>query len=148
MVAPCAAILDCQQTELTTRYGFPGDYQPKYDHSKHSAHEPVSKPSYPPKQQSYGSTHGIDLKATGGHVKPAYPVDPELAAAAISPYEAVIQLDNHKVVTAPFDEIDPDKVELACNDHGCALILDDGNPYNNVGPSKEVPPSYPPKNTY
>mmetsp|Transcript_40322 Transcript_40322/g.52799 ORF Transcript_40322/g.52799 Transcript_40322/m.52799 type:complete len:144 (+) Transcript_40322:1058-1489(+) len=30
------------------------------------------------------------------------------------------------------DEIDPDAVELACDDDGCALIPDDGNPYNDI----------------
>ena len=33
-------------------------------------------------------------------------------------------------------KVDPDKVEPACDDTGCVLIPDDGNPYNdvNVGP--------------
>ena len=30
------------------------------------------------------------------------------------------------------DSIDEEKVELACNDHGCALIPDDGNPTNDI----------------
>jgi len=42
---------------------------------------------------SYGnqSTHGIELHHTGGHVEPANPyTDPELAAASVTPYDAVI----------------------------------------------------------
>lgn len=57
--------------------------------------------------------------------------DAELAAAAVSPTEAVIQVDGESII-APIAHIDPDKVELACDDTGCALIPDDGNPYNDI----------------
>ena len=30
------------------------------------------------------------------------------------------------------DKIDKDKVELACDESGCALIPDDGNPHNDI----------------
>lgn len=30
--------------------------------------------------------------------------------------------------------INPEAVELACDDYGCALIKDDGNPHNDVKP--------------
>ena len=37
---------------------------------------------------------------------------------------------------APFDAINADAVELACNEEGCALIPDDGNPYNDIHPTQ------------
>ena len=37
-------------------------------------------------------------------------------------------------MTAPFHQIDKDKVELACDKKGCALIPDDGNPHNDIIP--------------
>ena len=37
---------------------------------------------------------------------------------------------------APMDAIDPTSVELACNNDGCALIPDDGNPANDITPEK------------
>ena len=39
------------------------------------------------------STHGIELNEVGGNVEVAPYVDPELAAAAVSPTEAIIQFD-------------------------------------------------------
>ena len=51
--------------------------------------------------------------------------------AAVSQHEAVIQVNGDSFIV-PIDKINPDKVELACNDDGCALIPDDGNPYNDV----------------
>ena len=82
------------------------------------------------------STHGMKLNVTGGHAETSPYVDPELAAAAISPHEAVIQIDGESI-KAPIDQIDVDKVELACDDTGCVLIPDDGNPHNDI----IVPPS-------
>ena len=37
-----------------------------------------------------------------------------------------------KTIIAPIEDIDVDKVELACIDDGCALIKDDGNPNNDI----------------
>lgn len=33
---------------------------------------------------------------------------------------------------APMEAIDPVSVELACNEKGCALIPEDGNPHNDI----------------
>lgn len=78
------------------------------------------------------SSHNIDLNVVGGHVQAqSAHVEPEIAAASISPTESVIQLDG-KSFSVDMDSIDEDKVELACNDHGCALIPDDGNPHNDI----------------
>ena len=84
------------------------------------------------------STHGMALKEVGGHVPVLPGTEPELAAAAINPAEAVIQ-HNGRTIIAPIDQIDPDKVELACNMDGCALIPDDGNPLNDIDGSLYVP---------
>ena len=35
---------------------------------------------------------------------------------------------------APLKDIDVDKVELACNNDGCVLTPDDGNPQNDIAP--------------
>ena len=71
------------------------------------------------------------LNEVGGYADVAPGTNPELAAAAISPTEAVIQ-HLGKTIVVPIDRIDPDKVELACDDDGCALIKDDGNPHNDI----------------
>ena len=73
----------------------------------------------------------MELNMVGGHAEVAPGTNAELAAAAVSATEAVIQHDGQSFV-APIDQIDPDAVELACNDDGCALIPDDGNPYNDI----------------
>ena len=73
----------------------------------------------------------MELNMVGGHADVASGTAQELAAAAVSSTEAVIQHDGQSFV-APIDQIDPDAVELACNDEGCALIPDDGNPYNDI----------------
>ena len=74
----------------------------------------------------------MKLYRTGGHVKAADPyTDPELAAAAVTPHEAVIQLNGESHVVA-MHKINVDKVELACDKKGCALIPDDGNPHNDI----------------
>ena len=84
------------------------------------------------------STHGIELLNVGGNIEVAPSVDPELAAAAISETEAIMQA-NGQSFTAPLDQIDPSKVELACNDDGCVLIPDDGNPENDIIMSGRTP---------
>ena len=58
-------------------------------------------------------------------------VNPEIAAAAVDAENAVIVHDE-KAFLAPLKAIDPNAVELACNDDGCALIKDDGNPDNDI----------------
>ena len=78
------------------------------------------------------SSHEIDLNVVGGHVQAhSAHVEPEIAAASVSPTESVIQVDG-KSFKVDMDSIDKDKVELACNEEGCALIPDDGNPYNDI----------------
>jgi hypothetical protein len=64
-------------------------------------------------------------------VLPDWYVDPKLAAASYSGYEAVIQADGVTHIV-PYDYIDPSKVELACNLDGVVLIPDDGNSYNDL----------------
>lgn len=58
-------------------------------------------------------------------------VHPEIAAAAVNPHEAVIQIGGDSIL-APFEDIDHEKLELACNADGCALIPDDNNPDNDL----------------
>ena len=58
-------------------------------------------------------------------------IHPELKAAAISPTEAVIAYKG-QLITAPMDQIDPDRVELDCLGDDCVLIPDDGNPFNDI----------------
>lgn len=84
-----------------------------------------------PNQDGVKSSHGFELNKTTGGLKNLKHVDPEIAKAAINPHEAIIQIDG-KTRTIPISEIDVDKVELACNDDGCVLIPDDGNPYNDI----------------
>ena len=71
------------------------------------------------------------LEKVGGNVKVGKDVNPELAAAAIDPSTVVIQ-HNGQSFFAPMDQVDLDAVELACNDDGCVLIPDDGNPHNDI----------------
>ena len=78
------------------------------------------------------STHGIVLQQTGGYAPTAPNTNPELAAAAVSATEAIIQTADGKSVIAPISQINPDAVELACDDTGCVLIADDGNPNNDI----------------
>ena len=82
------------------------------------------------------SSHGVALNYVGGNVAVAHDIDDELAAAAINDNQAILQI-NGKSIVADFDEIDADKVELACNEDGCALVLDDGNPHNDLIPYKD-----------
>jgi hypothetical protein len=90
--------------------------------------EPLPTPSH---GQVSGSTHGIDLIRVGGHITVDPSVNQKLAAAAVSPTEAVIQV-NGEALVEPFSRIDVDKVELVCNDAGCCLIPKDDNPYNDL----------------
>lgn len=64
-------------------------------------------------------------------------IDPEIKAAAYDQESAVIVYQGDAIL-APMEHIDPDKVELACNMDGCALIPDDGDPTNDI----IVSPSY------
>ena len=47
-------------------------------------------------------------------------------------------MDNGNVIVVPVSEIDPEKFELACDDTGCALIPDDGNPHNDITPEQAM----------
>ena len=97
------------------------DYLPKDDSVKPYVNEEDSS-----------SSHGFKLHVTGDGLKDSNAdVHPEIAAAAVNPHEAVIQLGG-KSILAPFEHIDHEKVELACNDEGCALIPDDNNPDNDL----------------
>ena len=161
MAYQCSALLKCAQTKLPTKYPFNGDgsYESHYEAHGGSlaedSHHGLSSSAHGSSDSSYSddshvdpyggdsqhhlddhqpeplSSHGIELYKTGGHVKPAYDVHPELAAAAVTPHEAVIQVGK-KSIKAPFEHIDTEKVELACDDKGCALIPDDGNPHNDL----------------
>jgi len=78
------------------------------------------------------SSHGFKLHVTGDGLKgDAEGVHPEIAAAAVNPHEAVIQIGGDSIL-APFEDIDHEKLELACNAEGCALIPDDGNSDNDL----------------
>lgn len=46
--------------------------------------------------------------------------------------ESAVIVYNGEAIIAPMEHIDPDKVELACNMDGCALIPDDGDPTNDI----------------
>ena len=94
-----------------------------------------SVPDYPKVAKS---THGIELPKTGGGVVVCDEnIDPEIKQAAVSKNEAVI-VDNGNVIVAPMSHIDPENVELACDDTGCALIPDDGNPHNDITPEQAM----------
>jgi len=95
------------------------------------AEESSSHDGHDHSQSGPQSTHGYALHSVGGNVEVDPSVNPELAAAAVSNNEAVLQADG-KTYIANINEIDASKVELACNDDGCALIPDDGNPHNDV----------------
>ena len=84
------------------------------------------------------SSHGIELDYVGGNVAVSNTISDELAAAAVNDDQCILQIGDESII-ADFDEVDEDKVELACNDHGCALILDDGNPDNDLIANKETP---------
>ena len=77
------------------------------------------------------SSHGYPLNVVGGHVPVSPHFNPELAAAAVSPTEAVIQVGGQSHIVH-MQDINPEHFELACDDHGCALVPDDGNPHNDL----------------
>ena len=153
----CKELLSCRDTQLRYVYNFAGGsqggyHEPQqsgYQEPQQSGYQEPQQSGYPePEQQSSGyadvqsapklSTHGYELYKTGGNVPVPNDVHPELAAAAVSPHDAVIQIDGKSIV-APMEHIDVTKVELACDDEGCALIPDDGNPYNDVKPKSSGP---------
>ena len=89
-------------------------------------------PAAPQKSPNrYDNTHNIELPMVGGntYVKPG--TNPEIAAAAYDENQAVI-VHKGDAFLAPMSSINPEAVELACNEKGCALIKDDGNPHNDV----------------
>ena len=65
------------------------------------------------------------MPLTGGHVATPPGTNEKLTATAVSETESVLQIGDETIV-APFDKIDTNKVEVACNDEGCALVLKDG----------------------
>ena len=101
------------------------------DHDLDGNHNMTFMPEVYPSAESGTSTHGINLPEVGGHVAVSPDVDPELAAAAVDADHAVIVHEGLAYI-APIDAINPDAVELCCNDEGCALIPDDGNPDNDI----------------
>lgn len=147
MVPACAGILTCGETQLHYDYGFPGNYvhEPSYassdahhhfhdyetahhDHYEHHEPEPVV------------SSHGIDIIQGGGNVYTAPGTNAELAATAVSAHESAIQVNGNTYIV-DHDEIDTNKVEVACDvDDGCALIPDDGNPHNDIIPNQPPQP--------
>ena len=76
-------------------------------------------------------SHQIELKEVGGGVWPDNKVDPKLARAAVNGKQALIQAGG-VVYRVEFEKIDPNKVELVCNQGGCALIPRDGNSKNDL----------------
>ena len=132
MVHPCSSLLKYKERNIPFRYRFTGSYvHPDTPHdSRKSEHQPTYHKDDPQTRKA-ASSHGIELIQTGGNVKPQIHVDPEIAAAAVSPYEAVIQIDGKSII-APMDQIDASKLELACDLGGCTLIPDDGNPHNDI----------------
>lgn len=137
MVGHCAAILNCRDTQLHYDYHFHGSVvpQPYHSHDVHDASHVHAHGVAPPAPT--GSSHGIDLPVVGGNSYVAPGTEAELAAAAVDPKTVVLNV-NGETIFAPIDSVDTDKTELACNDEGCALILDDGNPYNDIPVSGTV----------
>ncbi len=86
---------------------------------------------HPPVYAALASSHGMVLLTVGGHVQVHPSIDPMIAAAAVTQQEAVIQFEGESIL-APIDQIDPSTVELACNEEGCCLIPNDGNPHNDI----------------
>ena len=86
------------------------------------------------------SSHGMELKIHGGDVQVHPQVDAELAAAALSHDTVAVQIDG-KTYEAPMSEVNTDMFEVACDDHGCVLIPDDGNPHNDLIPDQKSQPA-------
>ena len=135
MVPACTKILTHKMCQVGHRFQFgrnPDSYNSRFSSKDGFGNDIHFSQDKDPYYNGAASTHGIELHYTGGDVEPANPyTDPELAAAAVSPHEAVIQVDGYSHVV-PFHEIDPDMVELACDDEGCALIPDDGYAGNDL----------------
>ena len=99
MVPACSALLTCRETQLYYGYHFSGsDVHHNHDH----AHSYVADESYTEAHKDTPlSSHGMKLNVTGGHVHAAdlpYNIDPELAAAAVNPSEAVLQVDGQSIL--------------------------------------------------
>jgi len=111
---------------------FPSFSGPEHDLSgNHNMNFMPEVMNQPEEESAPLSSHGIELPEVGGHVAVSADIDPELAAAAVTADHAVI-IHEGQAFLAPIDAINVDAVELACNDHGCALIPDDGNPHNDI----------------
>ena len=131
MVSACQNILTHKQCHIGFRYNF-GGLENLRSEAEFVAHDGLGRDIHYRYEEGPQSTHGIKLYRTGGHVAPADPyTNPEVAAASVTPHDSVIQIDGQSHVV-PMDKIDAEKVELACNDDGCALIPDDNNPYNDI----------------
>lgn len=80
-----------------------------------------------------GGSHGIDLLETGdaSHAPTDGDIEAKIAMAAVNETDAVIQEDG-KISYLPMENIDPEKVELACDGNGFALIPDDGDSTNDI----------------
>mmetsp|Transcript_6664 Transcript_6664/g.9089 ORF Transcript_6664/g.9089 Transcript_6664/m.9089 type:complete len:213 (+) Transcript_6664:348-986(+) len=130
MVPNCKKLLHGRQTRLNYKYLFEGQMSFEQLHEKEFG-EPFPMVYADNGHKGPGSTHGIQLVRVGGHVEVDPSINPTLAAAAISPTEAVIQVDGEAVI-ARFDAIDVSKVELVCNEEGCCLIPKDDNPHNDL----------------
>ena len=101
----CSTILTCRGTQKPYRYNFNGSggshgsgynngghdvIDPDFGQGGHHNHNNNGGYDDVNNGNSAKSTHGIELHYTGGHVQPAYDVDPEIAAAAVTAHEAVI----------------------------------------------------------
>ena len=101
----------------------PPKVEPSYNFNDYLPKDDSVKPYVP--EADPDSSHGFKLHVTGDGLKEDHPdVHPEIAAAAVNPHEAVIQIGGDSIL-APFEDIDHEKLELACNSEGCALIPDD-----------------------
>lgn len=94
MVGACAHILRCRDSQIHYKYGFPGSYHPHAQPSSHQTGYP--EPLYP--EPASFSTHNIDLNIVGGNVPTPAGTNAELAAAAVSPYEAVVQVNGKSLI--------------------------------------------------
>ena len=86
-------------------------------------------------------SHGLELIEVGGQVKCDPSINSILAAAAVTPTEALVVF-NGKTIRAPIAQINPAVVELACNEKGCVLIPKDKNPFNDLVVNSDGQVSY------
>ena len=70
-------------------------------------------------------TASHDLPVVGGNSCVPSGTDPKLAQAAVDPNTVVIHVDG-QTVYEDIQNVDANKVELACNDQGCALVPNSG----------------------